>query len=226
MLEPHDHATLTLSRTEPAYGFQDVQQRCASLRSLLQYQWSSTRDLREVGARLRTHDLSTLLQELEARLDPDLVPLSPSRATLLTLTHAYESLLQLQQHLHELRASGQHPDTRWFASWRSCRVSMDTLEIQLRVVKERLARVTTLLEMPALSPVSRSRALPPCTPRQPIDTPSQPIDIPRNTGLISATSASRVEEMTAFSASPNFVYTEILLEEAEGGIVTNYWGEN
>lgn len=219
MLEPHDHATLTLSREEPAYGFQDVQQRCASLRSLLQHQWRSTRDLRAVEARLRAHDLSTMLQELEARLDPDLVPPSPSRATLLTLTHAYESLLQLQQHLHELRASGQNPDTRWFASWRSCRISMDALEIHLRVVKERLTRVTTLLEMPALSPpVSRSRDLPPCT-------PSQPIDIPRNPGLISPTSASRVET-TAFSASPNFVYTEILLEDVDGGIVTNYWGKN
>ena len=214
MLEPHDHATLTLSGSEPAYGFQDVQQRCASLRMFLQEQWRGTRDLRAVEERLRAHDLCTLLQELEMRLHPEIMPPSPSRATLLTLTHAYEGLLQLQQHLHELWTSGQDPDTRWFASWRPHRVRLDTLEIHVRVVKERLARVTRLLEMPRPCPVSGSQSPPTCS--------SQPIAIPRKPS--SPASPSRMET-TAFSASPNFVYTEILLEEVEGGIVTNYWGK-
>lgn len=218
MLEPHDHATLTLSRSEPAYGFQDVQQQCAALRMFLQEQWRGTRDLRAVEERLRAHDLCTLLQELEMRLHAEFVPHpSPSRATLLTLTHAYEGLLQLQQHLHELWTSGQVPDTRWLASWRPPRVCLDTLETHVRVVKERLSRVTRLLEMPPPSPPSESRFP---------TTPSQPIAIPQKNPPPSTVSPARTSgvETTAFSASPNFVYTEILLEEVEGGIVTDYWG--
>ena len=217
MLEAHDHATLTLSRSAPVYSIQDLRQQCAIVCASLLVPRRSTRDLRAVAACLRAHDLCTLLQELDPRLE--LAEESTgvaSRAALLTLTHAYESLLQLQQHLHELWVRGREPDPRWFAAWREPRLALETLEMHLRVAKERLARVTVLLAL--LLPSSHST--------EPITRPehvSQPIDIPA--ALPFREAVGPPTELTAYSVSPNFVYTEILLEEVDGGIVTDYWDQ-
>jgi hypothetical protein len=198
MLEPHDHATLTVTRSEPTYTCRDLQRMCAQVRSAIEGAARHTRELRAVDACVQAHDLRAALLELEARLAAAAHEVTP--ALTLTLTHVYESLQYLHQHLQELWAQGAQKDPRWLASWRAPRLCLALLEQHARVVKERFARATVLLEL---------------LPRQ--HSPSAPVPIPVPPRPPASPPA------TAFSTSPNFTYTEILLEEVDGGIVADYW---